>query len=155
MDVAVVFGSESDMVLSEDIKEVFGIFGIEYEMYVISAHRAPKKLVELVSELEKKRTKVIISAAGLAAHLPGVISSLTSIPVIGIPVGKSLGGMDSLLSIAQMPKGVPVATVGIDNSYNAALMAVKIISVHNEGLRVKLDDYRENRENSYSIYPIC
>lgn len=155
MDIAVVFGSESDMVLSEDIKEVFGIFGIEYEMYVISAHRAPKKLVELVSELEKKRTKVIISAAGLAAHLPGVISSLTSIPVIGIPVGKSLGGMDSLLSIAQMPKGVPVATVGIDNSYNAALMAVKIISVHNEGLRVKLDDYRENRENSYSIYPIC
>lgn len=154
MSVAVIFGSESDLDLSKDIKEVFDNFNIEYEVYIVSAHRAPRKLAELIDELEKKDVEIIISAAGLAAHLPGAIASLTSIPVIGIPVEKKLGGLDSLMSIVQMPKGIPVATVGIDNSYNAALLAVKIISVHNEELRAKLEEYREDRENSYSILPI-
>jgi 5-(carboxyamino)imidazole ribonucleotide mutase len=123
--------------------DVLRDFGIDFSSHVISAHRAPELLEKTIAEQEKDGTENIIEGAGLAAHLPGVIASKTLLPVIGVPIASgALGGMDALLSIVQMPKSVPVATVGVDNGANAAYLAVEILSLKYPGLRTKLESFR-------------
>ncbi|OGD14921.1 5-(carboxyamino)imidazole ribonucleotide mutase [Candidatus Atribacteria bacterium RBG_19FT_COMBO_35_14] len=142
--VTVIMGSISDRETMEKAAEVLDELGISYEMKVLSAHRSPDLLFEYVAQLEGKGFKVIIAGAGGAAHLPGVIASRTLLPVIGVPIEtKVMGGLDSLLSIVQMPGGVPVATMGIGNAKNAALMAARILAINNIELRKKLENYRE------------
>ena len=142
--VAIIMGSISDNETMKKSAEVLDELGISYEMKVFSAHRTPDLLFEYVAQVEKKGFKVIIAGAGGAAHLPGVIASRTLLPVIGVPIEtKALGGLDSLLSIVQMPVGVPVATMGIGNAKNAALMAARILAINNIELRKKLENYRE------------
>lgn len=125
-EVAVVLGSKSDDSIAEKVSAKLKELGIAHEVKVISAHRNPKELEEF---LQNSSAKVFIGIAGLAAHLPGFMASHTERPVIGIPVNSKLGGLDALLSIVQMPRGVPVACVGIDNGENAALLAARILSV--------------------------
>lgn len=128
-DVAIILGSKSDDAIAGKVASKLQELGIPHEIKVISAHRSPQ---ELENYLQKSRAKVIIGIAGLAAHLPGFIASHTLRPVIGVPVDSKLGGLDALLSIVQMPRGVPVACVGIDNGENAALLAARILSVASE-----------------------
>ncbi|RLF75559.1 5-(carboxyamino)imidazole ribonucleotide mutase [Thermococci archaeon] len=139
MKVLVVMGSKSDSHIAERVTKVLEEFSVEHEVEVASAHRNPKK----VEELAKKDCDVFIAIAGLSAALPGVIASHTTKPVIGVPVSAKLGGLDSLLSIAQMPPGVPVAAVGIDNGKNAALLAIEILALKDESLKKKLEEYRK------------
>ncbi|MBU4510937.1 5-(carboxyamino)imidazole ribonucleotide mutase [bacterium] len=142
--VAIIMGSISDKETMEKAAGVLDELGISYEMKVISAHRTPDLLFEYVAQIEEKGFKVIIAGAGGAAHLPGVIASKTLLPVIGVPIEtKVLGGLDSLLSIVQMPGGIPVATVGIGNAKNAGLMAAHILAVENSKIRERLKDYRK------------
>ncbi len=124
-------------------------FGVEYSTYIISAHRAGELLAETVTQAERDGTEVIIAGAGLAAHLPGVIASMTVIPVIGVPLnGGGLGGLDALLSIVQMPKQIPVATVGVDNAANAAYLACQILAIKYPELKSKLVAFRASlKEN--------
>lgn len=140
-DVTIIAGSTSDSDLVKKIEEVLTDFGVEYTSHVASAHRTPKKVEEIVTSSD---SDVFIGVAGLSAALPGAIASHTIKPVIGVPKEVKLGGVDSLLSIAQMPPGVPVATVGVDNARNAALLAVQILAVKVKGLDKKLERYREN-----------
>ena len=127
-DVAIIMGSDSDWPVMEDAAKALDSFGISYTADVISAHRMPEEMVEFAKSAASKGYKVIIAGAGGAAHLPGMVASLTTLPVIGVPVSlKNLEGMDSLLSIVQMPGGIPVATVGIDNAKNAGILAARII----------------------------
>ena len=116
MKVAIFFGSKSDIDVMKGAGNALKEFGIPYNAYVLSAHRVPEKLIETLEKIEKEGCEVIIAGAGLAAHLPGVIASHTILPVIGVPVRAAVEGMDALLSIVQMPKSIPVATVGINNS---------------------------------------
>jgi len=142
--VAVVMGSDSDLPVVGRALEILDKFGIGKEVRVISAHRTPGMAVEFAEGAEARGVDVIIAAAGKAAHLPGVLAALTTVPVIGIPVKSStMDGLDSLLSIVQMPKGIPVATVAIDGSENAALLAVQILSLKYPELRQRLKDYRK------------
>ncbi len=141
--VALVLGSKSDKEHAEKAEAVLREFGVEFESFVISAHRNPNKIKKFASTAEEKGFGVIVAMAGLAAHLPGVVASLTVIPVIGVPLESGpLRGEDSLLSIVQMPPGIPVATVGIGNAKNAALLAVQILSVGAPSLRDKMKQYR-------------
>ncbi len=142
--VAIVMGSDSDWRVMEHSYNVLKEFGIDPQVEVLSAHRTPEKMLEFASTARANGFSVIIAGAGGAAHLPGMIASSTSLPVIGVPVslGK-LDGMDSLLSIVQMPAGVPVATVSIDGGKNAGLLALKILATSDDLLMSKLDDYRE------------
>ncbi len=135
-DVAVVSGSKSDEKIVGDVVKQLEVLGISYEVVVLSAHREPEKLEEFIS---KTSAKVFIAIAGLSAALPGFIASRTVRPVIGVPVSAKLGGLDALLSTVQMPKGVPVGCVGIDNGVNAALLAAKILALNDEKLRQKLE----------------
>lgn len=145
--VAVVIGSDSDFPVVEKCLAVLEEFGVEYTVNVYSAHRTPEKAAELAKNAEKNGYGVIIAAAGKAAHLPGVLAAFTVLPVIGLPVKSStLDGMDSLLSIVQMPSGVPVATVGINSSENAALLAVQILGGKFPQLRDKLHGFKKNME---------
>ncbi len=138
--VTIIAGSSSDGDLVKKIEEVLRDFDVEYASHVASAHRTPKKVEEIVTSSD---SDVFIGVAGLSAALPGVIASHTVKPVIGVPKEVKLGGVDSLLSIAQMPPGVPVATVGVDNAKNAALLAVEILALKLKGLDEKLQRYRE------------
>ncbi|NJE11182.1 5-(carboxyamino)imidazole ribonucleotide mutase [Thermococcus sp. MAR1] len=139
MKVLVVMGSKSDSHIAEKVTSILDEFGVGYDVEVASAHRNPKK----VEELAKKNYEVFIAIAGLSAALPGVIAAHTVKPVIGVPVSAKLNGLDALFSIAQLPPGVPVATVGIDNGKNAALLAIEILAVKNEELKRKLEEYRK------------
>ena len=141
--VAIVMGSDSDWRVMEQSFNVLRDFGVEPVVEVLSAHRTPEKMLEFAQSAQANGFSVIIAGAGGAAHLPGMIASSTSLPVIGVPVslGK-LDGMDSLLSIVQMPAGVPVATVSIDGGKNAGLLALKILATADSGLMAKLDAYR-------------
>jgi len=142
--VAIIMGSISDKETMEKAAGVLDELGISYEMKVLSAHRTPDLLFQYISRVEEKGFKVIIAGAGGAAHLPGVIASKTLLPVIGVPIEtKVLGGLDSLLSIVQMPGGIPVATVGIGNAKNAGLMAAQMLSIENLKIRERLKNYRE------------
>jgi 5-(carboxyamino)imidazole ribonucleotide mutase len=143
--VTIIIGSISDRETMQKAAGVLDKLGISYEMKVLSAHRTPDLLFEYVAQVEEKGFKVIIAGAGGAAHLPGVIASRTLLPVIGVPIEtKALGGLDSLLSMVQMPGGVPVATMGIGNAENAALMAAQILAIENTKIRERLKDYRNN-----------
>ena len=145
--VAIVMGSDSDWRIMEQAKIVLDEFGVESEVEVLSAHRTPEKMLSWGKAAAEKGTKVIIAGAGGAAHLPGMLASITSLPVIGVPVALNhLEGMDSLLSIVQMPAGVPVATVSIDGAKNAGLLALKILGTSDAKLLTKLDDYRAQLE---------
>lgn len=141
--VAIVMGSDSDWGVMQAAHDVLKEFGVEAEVEVLSAHRTPEKMLDWGAAAAGRSVKVIIAGAGGAAHLPGMLASVTSLPVIGVPVAiTKLDGMDSLLSIVQMPAGVPVATVSIDGGKNAGLLALKILASSDVGLLAKLDEYR-------------
>lgn len=141
--VAVVMGSESDFKVMSEAAEALKEFGISFHLEVVSAHRTPKKMYDFAQTASDRGFHVIIAGAGGAAHLPGMIASLTTLPVIGVPISqKNLQGMDSLLSIVQMPKGVPVATVAIDNAYNAGILAVSILASTDSALRSKMEKFK-------------
>lgn len=147
MKVAIVMGSKSDYPVIERAEAVFREFGVDYETRIISAHRTPGIAGEFAAKAEENGIEVIIAAAGKAAHLGGVLAAFTAMPVIGLPIKSSaLDGMDSLLSMVQMPKGVPVATVAIDGAENAALLAVQILSVKYPELRMKMKVYKIKME---------
>ena len=139
----------------KDARTVLNSFGIENEVCIVAAHWAPKKTLRFISELESKRVEVIIAAADGSAHLPGMIASLTTIPVIGVPLeGTSLQGMDSLLSIVQMPHGVPVATMAINSGYNAGVFACQILSLKYPHLKEKLTQHKEMLEKQVELEDI-
>jgi 5-(carboxyamino)imidazole ribonucleotide mutase len=143
--VAIVMGSDSDWKVMQQAQQVLSEFGVESEVEVLSAHRTPEKMISWGKEAASKGVKVIIAGAGGAAHLPGMLASVSSLPVIGVPVSlNKLDGMDSLLSIVQMPAGVPVATVSIDGAKNAGLLALKILGISDSSIQKKLDNYRED-----------
>jgi 5-(carboxyamino)imidazole ribonucleotide mutase len=145
--VAIVMGSDSDWRIMEQAKAVLDEFGVASDVEVLSAHRTPESMLSWGKEAAQRGTKVIIAGAGGAAHLPGMLASITSLPVIGVPVALNhLEGMDSLLSIVQMPAGVPVATVSIDGAKNAGLLALKILGTADSEVLAKLDDYRADLE---------
>lgn len=137
--VGVVMGSDSDWSVMSDAAQALKEFGIEYEVEVLSAHRTPERMMEWGKSAAERGLKVIIAGAGGAAHLPGMIASVTTLPVVGVPVKlKSLDGMDSLLSIVQMPAGIPVATVSIDGARNAGILAARIIGTADEKVSAAL-----------------
>ncbi|AXX87504.1 MULTISPECIES: 5-(carboxyamino)imidazole ribonucleotide mutase [Malaciobacter] len=142
--VGIIMGSDSDLPVMKAAAQMCEEFGIEYEVTIVSAHRTPKRLVKYSESAEKRGLRVIIAGAGGAAHLPGMVASLTPLPVIGVPVkGSSLEGMDSLLSIVQMPGGVPVATVAINGAKNAGILAAQILGVKSKDTRKKIKEYKE------------
>lgn len=141
--VGIIMGSDSDWPTMQAAAEVCQTFSVAHEVHVVSAHRTPMDMAKYAKQAQQKGLKVIIAGAGGAAHLPGMVASMTTLPVIGVPVkSRSLDGMDSLLSIVQMPGGVPVATVAIDGGKNAGLLAVQILATHNKALTQKLQDYK-------------
>jgi len=141
--VAIIMGSDSDLSVMKDAAIILEHFGINYELTVVSAHRTPERMFEFAKEAHLRNIKVIIAGAGGAAHLPGMVASLTHLPVIGVPVKSSnLNGEDSLLSIVQMPPGVPVATVAINGAKNAGLLAVQILATSNDDLADKMITYK-------------
>ncbi len=142
MDVQIILGSISDKEIAKKAVDVLTEFGIEYNVAVASAHRTPLRVEKIIEEAHEKGVKVFIAIAGLAAHLPGVVASKTVKPVIGVPVDSNLDGMDALLSIVQMPPGIPVACVGIGRGDNAALLACEIIGAGNGSMEDKLRKYR-------------
>ena len=147
IEVGIIMGSDSDLPIMEDAVVVLKEFGIGYEVKVLSAHRTPNQHAEYSRTAIDRGLKVIIAAAGGAAHLPGVTAAQTILPVIGVPIkGKSLEGMDALLSIVQMPPGIPVATVAINGAKNAAILAVSIIALVNPDIQAKLVDYKKKME---------
>jgi 5-(carboxyamino)imidazole ribonucleotide mutase len=140
--VSVVMGSKSDLEIMKDAINTLKDFGIEVDYGVYSAHRSPERLVEYCANLKNSGIDVVIAGAGGAAALPGMIAALTDLPVIGVPImGKSLNGLDSLLSIVQMPPGVPVATVGINASKNAGLLAVRVLARYDKDISKKLEEF--------------
>lgn len=144
MKVVIIMGSDSDFPVVEKGYKILKNFGIETEVRVISAHRTPFEAMDFAKKAQENGYEVIIGAAGKAAHLPGVLAGCTTLPVIGLPIKSTeLDGIDSLLSIVQMPPGVPVATVGINGAENAALLAVQILSVKYEDLKIKFADYKK------------
>jgi 5-(carboxyamino)imidazole ribonucleotide mutase len=148
MKAAIIFGSKSDAPVMKKAADVFKEFGVSYTAHVVSAHRSPELLAEIINTLETDGTEVIIAGAGLAAHLPGVIASQTIIPVIGVPINSGgLGGLDALLSIVQMPKPVPVAAVGVDNAANAAYLAGEILALKYPELKKSLAVFRKQMKD--------
>lgn len=147
MKVAIVMGSKSDYTIVEKAECILREFGVDFETRIISAHRTPRAAEEFASNAEGNGIEVIIAAAGKAAHLGGVIAAFTPLPVIGLPVKSStMDGLDSLLSMVQMPKGVPVATVAIDGAENAGLLAVQMLSLKYPELRMKMKIYKKQME---------
>lgn len=142
--VAIIMGSTSDLPVMEKAAKFFDEMEIPFEINALSAHRTPQEVEIFAKEAREKGIKVIIAAAGMAAHLPGVIASMTTLPVIGVPIEASLEGLDALLAIVQMPPGIPVATVGINGSLNAAILATQILSTDNTDIQNKLALYKED-----------
>lgn len=142
--VSIIMGSTSDLPVMEKAAALLNEFEIPFEINALSAHRTPAEVEKFAKNARANGIEVIIAAAGMAAHLPGVIASMTTIPIIGVPINASLDGMDSLLAIVQMPPGIPVATVGINGALNAGILAVQMLAVGNPELQVKLANYKEN-----------
>jgi len=141
--VAVVMGSQSDLSVMTGASEVLSRFGVRHDVAILSAHRTPEDMLEFGHEAAGRGLRVIIAGAGGAAHLPGMLASATTLPVVGVPVAlENLGGLDSLLSIAQMPRGVPVATMAINGARNAGLLAVRMLALSDPSLASALTDYR-------------
>jgi len=146
MKVAIIMGSASDYEVMSPAITTLEQFGVSYEKRVLSAHRNPGPLAEYVASLPEKGCEIVIAGAGGAAHLPGVIAAYTTLPVIGVPVkSKALSGLDSLLSIVQMPSGIPVATMAIDGSKNAALYAISILALKDDKLKQQLQQFRKDQ----------
>lgn len=141
-------GSDSDLGVMQEAAKVFEEFGVEFEITVCSAHRTPDRAHEYATSAIDRGLKVIIASAGGAAHLAGVMAANTTLPVIGVPINWRLNGLDALLSTAQMPPGVPVATVGIDNGKNAGLLTVQILATADEALAKKMADYKKTMANA-------
>jgi 5-(carboxyamino)imidazole ribonucleotide mutase len=139
-------GSQSDFNIMKKAADIIKEFGVSYNIQIISAHRTPDKMFEFAKTAHEKKIKIIIAGAGGAAHLPGMVASLSPLPVIGVPIksSNSIQGIDSLLSIVQMPNGVPVATVAIDAGLNAGLLSIQILSINNSALQKKIIRYKEN-----------
>lgn len=147
LKVGIIMGSDSDLHVMSKAAKVLKDLEIEYELNVVSAHRTPDKMYNYAKTAEERGISVIIAGAGGSAHLPGMVASLTSIPVIGVPVkSKSLGGMDSLLSIVQMPKGIPVATVSINGGAAAGLLAARMLGAANSEVRQRIVNYMKKTE---------
>ena len=150
MKAAIIFGSRSDTDKMKGAAACLKEFGVEYKAFVLSAHRVPEHLEKTIKEIEEENFEVIIAGAGLAAHLPGVIASKTILPVIGVPISASnLDGMDALLSIVQMPKPITVATVGINNSYNAGMLAVEILALKYNTIKKKLIEKKKKMKEDF------
>ena len=149
--IGVIMGSQSDWVTMKNSVDIIDSFNIPYQLNIVSAHRTPQRLYEYAKGAEKRGIKVIVAGAGGAAHLPGMVASLTTLPVLGVPIqSKAMKGMDSLLSIVQMPAGVPVGTlaIGVSGATNAGLLALQILSINDEVLSKKLKDYRNKQTAS-------
>jgi 5-(carboxyamino)imidazole ribonucleotide mutase len=143
--IGIIMGSDSDLPIMQSAIAVCEEFGVKSEVEIVSAHRTPERMVEYAKSAHKRGIKVIIAGAGGAAHLPGMVASLTPLPVIGVPVpSRHLQGIDSLYSIVQMPAGIPVATVAIGNAKNAGLLAVQILATHQSELLEKVQQYRQS-----------
>lgn len=143
--IGIIMGSDSDLPIMEEAAKILDDFNIPYELTVVSAHRTPQRLFEYGKTARDRGLEVIVAGAGGAAHLPGMIASITELPVIGVPVKTSkLNGLDSLLSIVQMPGGVPVATVAINGAKNAGILGAEILGVKDQGIRDKIKKYKEN-----------
>lgn len=146
MKVAIIMGSTSDLDVMKAAMDTLDSFGVEYEKRVISAHRTPDLMCEYAKSAKERGIGAIIAGAGGAAHVAGVVAGMTTVPVIGVPIQtKALGGMDSLLSIVQMPPGIPVSTMAINGAKNAALLAVEIFALTDEALAEKLDKFRQEQ----------
>lgn len=148
-EVGIIMGSKSDLPVMQEAAEMLKQFGISYEINVVSAHRTPEYMVEYAKSAASRGLKVIIAGAGGAAHLPGMTASLTALPVIGVPIksSNSIDGWDSILSILQMPGGIPVATVALNGAKNAGILAASIIGSANESVRLKIEAYKNDLKN--------
>lgn len=145
--VGIIMGSDSDLPVMRPAAEILESLGIAFEITIVSAHRTPSRMYEYAQGAAERGLQVIIAGAGGAAHLPGMVAALTPLPVIGVPVrGKSLDGMDSLLSIVQMPRGVPVATVAINNGVNAGLLAARILGAADSEVQQRIESYQASQE---------
>ena len=142
--VSIIMGSTSDLGVMEAAAKVLDELEIPFEINALSAHRTPEAVEKFAKGAKEKGIQVIIAAAGMAAHLPGVIASMTTLPVIGVPINASLNGLDSLLAIVQMPPGIPVATVGINGAQNAGILAAQMIALGNPDIAVKLEGFKSN-----------
>ena len=154
--VSIVMGSQSDFRTMKLCQKVLKLLNVKFETKIISAHRTPDRMYEFAKKAEKNNIAVIIAGAGGSAHLPGMISALTSLPVLGVPIeSKKLNGLDSLLSIAQMPKGIPVGTlaIGEDGAINSALLAASIISINDNAIKKNLKKWRINQSKSVKKKP--
>lgn len=150
--IGIIMGSDSDLHVMQEAARVLKSIEIEFEMHVVSAHRTPENMFEYAKTAQNRGISVIIAGAGGSAHLPGMVASLTCVPVIGVPIkSKSLGGMDSLLSIVQMPAGIPVATVSINGGAEAGLLAARILSIADDNIRDRLLAFMNNKENAHNI----
>jgi len=149
LEVGIIMGSKSDLPVMQNAIDILNEFGINSEVEIISAHRTPEKMFKYAQNAKNKGIKVIIAGAGGAAHLPGMIASITTLPVIGVPIKSrnSIDGWDSILSILQMPDGVPVGTVALNGSKNAGILAAQIIATNNDKLSQKIEDYKKELEN--------
>ncbi|MFA6832979.1 MAG: 5-(carboxyamino)imidazole ribonucleotide mutase [Bacteroidaceae bacterium] len=141
--ISIIMGSTSDLPVMEKAAQFFDEMKVPFEMNALSAHRTPQEVEVFAKGAAARGIKVIIAAAGMAAHLPGVIAASTTVPVIGVPISATLQGIDALLAIVQMPPGIPVATVGINASLNASILAVQILSLNDESLAQRFCDYKE------------
>ncbi len=141
--VSIIMGSTSDMPVLEKAAKLLDEFEIPFEINALSAHRTPQEVTDFANNASKRELKVIIAAAGMAAHLPGVIAAQTTVPVIGVPIKSTLEGMDALLAIVQMPPGIPVATVGINAGLNAAILAVQMLSLTDERIAARFAEYKQ------------
>lgn len=152
IDVSIIMGSDSDLPIMKDCAKFLEQMGISYEMKILSVHRTPEKATQYAEKLKQNNVKVIIAGAGGAAHLPGVFAAMVpTVPVIGIPIHtKTLGGVDSLYSIVQMPSGIPVATVAINGAKNAGILATSILAVGNEDVKKKLADFKNSLKDAVS-----
>jgi 5-(carboxyamino)imidazole ribonucleotide mutase len=142
--IGIIMGSISDLKVMEEAVEICKYFGVTYEIDIVSAHRTPLKMVEYAQTARERGVKVIIAGAGGAAHLPGMVASVTTLPVIGVPVksSNSIDGWDSVLSILQMPSGVPVATVALNGAKNAGILAIQMLGIENQEIAIKLQSYK-------------
>ena len=152
--VAIIMGSQSDHSIMRECEKILKIIKVKFQVLIVSAHRTPKRMFEFADNAAKNGFAVIIAGAGGSAHLPGMVASLSSIPVIGVPIeSKKLKGLDSLLSIAQMPKGCPVATMAINGSFNAGLLAASIIATFDEKVKTNLDKWKRLQTKSVKKKP--
>lgn len=146
--VGIIMGSDSDLQIMKEAKEVLDSFGVPNEITIVSAHRTTQRMIDYATNAKKRGIEVIIAGAGGAAHLPGMVASLTPLPVIGVPIkSKRFDGLDSLLSIVQMPPGVPVATVAVNSSKNAGILACQILATKHSNLATKVEEYKRDLES--------